>query len=479
MSRPKRRSCRLFDRDASSRQAALARASASWPRGIVAKNPVMFVVEVGSVLTTAARASATCSSSARHAPLLVHRRRSRSGSGSRSSSPTSPRRWPRAAARPRPTRCARCARRPRRATPGGHGRATRRSRPRRCARATSWSSRPASSSPATARSSRASPRSTSRPSPASRRPSSARAAATARAVTGGTKVLSDRIVVRITADPGESFLDRMIALVEGASRQKTPNEIALHILLVGLTLIFLLACVTLVPLAHATPASRSRPRSIVALLVCLIPTTIGGLLSAIGIAGMDRLLQQERARHERPGGRGGRRRRRAAARQDRHHHPRQPHGDRAHPAAGRARSRSWPTPRSSPAWPTRRPKGARSSCWRKEKYDLRGRELRGAERDVHPVHRPDPHERRRPRPAGSIRKGAVDADRQVRRGAGRHRPRPSSQEIADRIGDAGRHAAGRRRRRPGPGRHPPQGHRQGRHRASASSASAPWASAPS
>ena len=109
--------------------------------------------------------------------------------------------------------------------------------------------RPGSSSPATARSSRASPRSTSRRSPANRRRSSARAAATGRAVTGGTKVLSDRIVVRISANPGESFLDRMIALVEGASRQKTPNEIALHILLVGLTLVFLFACVTLVPLA--------------------------------------------------------------------------------------------------------------------------------------------------------------------------------------------------------------------------------------
>jgi K+-transporting ATPase ATPase B chain len=110
-------------------------------------------------------------------------------------------------------------------------------------------------------------------------------------VTGGTKVLSDRIVVRIGANPGESFLDRMIALVEGAARQKTPNEIALHILLVGLTLIFLFACVTLVPLAlfagiHLTATV------IVALLVCLIPTTIGGLLSAIGIAGMDRLMRK-------------------------------------------------------------------------------------------------------------------------------------------------------------------------------------------
>jgi len=111
------------------------------------------------------------------------------------------------------------------------------------------------------------------------------------AVTGGTKVLSDRIVVRIAADPGESFLDRMIALVEGAARQKTPNEIALHILLVGLTLVFLFACVTLVPLARYSSIALSAT-AIVALLVCLIPTTIGGLLSAIGIAGMDRLLQK-------------------------------------------------------------------------------------------------------------------------------------------------------------------------------------------
>jgi K+-transporting ATPase ATPase B chain len=111
------------------------------------------------------------------------------------------------------------------------------------------------------------------------------------AVTGGTKVLSDRILVRIVVDPGESFLDRMISLVEGAARQKTPNEIALHILLVGLTLVFLFACVTLVPLAKYSSIALSAT-AIVALLVCLIPTTIGGLLSAIGIAGMDRLLQK-------------------------------------------------------------------------------------------------------------------------------------------------------------------------------------------
>jgi K+-transporting ATPase ATPase B chain len=111
------------------------------------------------------------------------------------------------------------------------------------------------------------------------------------AVTGGTKVLSDKIVVRIAVDPGESFLDRMIGLVEGAARQKTPNEIALHILLVGLTVVFLFACVTLVPLAAYSSIALSAT-VIVALLVCLIPTTIGGLLSAIGIAGMDRLLQK-------------------------------------------------------------------------------------------------------------------------------------------------------------------------------------------
>jgi potassium-transporting ATPase ATP-binding subunit len=110
------------------------------------------------------------------------------------------------------------------------------------------------------------------------------------AVTGGTRVLSDQIKIRITSNPGETFIDRMIALVEGAERQKTPNEIALNILLAGLTIIFLLAVVTLQPFAIYSRA----PQTIfvlASLLVCLIPTTIGGLLSAIGIAGMDRLIQ--------------------------------------------------------------------------------------------------------------------------------------------------------------------------------------------
>src|ERR1700686_1303947 len=110
------------------------------------------------------------------------------------------------------------------------------------------------------------------------------------AVTGGTRVLSDLIKVRITSNPGETFLDRMIALVEGAERQKTPNEIALNILLAGLTIIFLLAVVTLQPFAIYS-GSPQTVFVLVSLLVCLIPTTIGGLLSAIGIAGMDRLVQ--------------------------------------------------------------------------------------------------------------------------------------------------------------------------------------------
>ncbi|MDE2250993.1 MAG: HAD-IC family P-type ATPase, partial [Gammaproteobacteria bacterium] len=115
-------------------------------------------------------------------------------------------------------------------------------------------------------------------------------------VTGGTRVLSDSIVVRVSADPGETFLDRMIAMVEGARRQKTPNEIALTILLVALTLVFLVVIVTLLPysrygvaVTHAgTPVTIT---ALVALLVCLIPTTIGGLLSAIGVAGMSRMMQ--------------------------------------------------------------------------------------------------------------------------------------------------------------------------------------------
>jgi K+-transporting ATPase ATPase B chain len=117
------------------------------------------------------------------------------------------------------------------------------------------------------------------------------------AVTGGTRLLSDWLLVRVTADPGEGFLDRMIGLIEGAKRQKTPNEIALNILLAGFTIIFLVVCATLLPysLYSVSAAGQGTPVTItvlIALLVCLIPTTIGGLLSAIGIAGMDRMIQR-------------------------------------------------------------------------------------------------------------------------------------------------------------------------------------------
>ena len=109
-------------------------------------------------------------------------------------------------------------------------------------------------------------------------------------VTGGTRVLSDRIVIRITTEPGQSFVDRMIALVEGSVRQKTPNEIALNILLASLTIVFLLVIIALQPMSDFAGSPQSIV-ILVALLVCLIPTTIGALVSAIGVAGMDRLVQ--------------------------------------------------------------------------------------------------------------------------------------------------------------------------------------------
>src|SRR5512141_2944551 len=117
------------------------------------------------------------------------------------------------------------------------------------------------------------------------------------AVTGGTRLLSDWLIVRVSADPGQGFLDRMISMVEGAKRQKTPNEIALNILLAGFTIIFLVVCATLLPKSSYSVTAAGRGPAItitvlVALLVCLIPTTIGGLLSAIGIAGMDRMIQR-------------------------------------------------------------------------------------------------------------------------------------------------------------------------------------------
>ena len=260
------------------------------------------------------------------------------------------------------------------------------------------------------------------------------------AVTGGTRVLSDQIVVRITARPGETFIDRMIALVEGSERQKTPNEIALNILLAGLTIIFLLATVSLQPFAIYANAEQSVV-VLVALLVCLIPTTIGGLLSAIGIAGHGPARAPQRAGDERPRGRGGRRREHAAARQDRHDHLRRPPGGRVPAGAGRRRARA--RRRRAALEPRRRdargpldPRARRGAATASRRASVPGAELVA-------VHRADPHERRRLRrpqhPQGRRRLGAaagwrstaapcpvelmdeVDGDRRPRRHAARRR----------------------------------------------------------
>ena len=182
------------------------------------------------------------------------------------------------------------------------------------------------------------------------------------AVTGGTRVTSDWLKVRITAAQGSTFLDRMIALVEGAVRQKTPNEIALNILFAGMTLIFVFATVT-IPSFAAYAGGAVSVVVLIALFVCLIPTTIGALLSAIGIAGMDRLVRFNVLAMS------GRAVEAAgdvdtlAARQDRHDHPRQPPGDRVHWICPASTKPSSPMPRNSPRCPTRPRRAARSSCW--------------------------------------------------------------------------------------------------------------------
>ncbi len=285
------------------------------------------------------------------------------------------------------------------------------------------------------------------------------------AVTGGTRVLSDWIKVRITSNPGETFLDRMIALVEGAQRQKTPNEIALNILIAGLTLIFLLAVATLQPYAAYSVSSAGAGTVptvavLVSLLVCLIPTTIGGLLSAIGIAGMDRVMQHNvlamsGSAVEASGDvhtllldktgtitLGNRQavvvhpaRRRRGARPGRRGAARQPGGR----DAGRAVDRR----AGEGALPVPRPRG------------------RGDRRRVHSVLRVHAHERRRSRrPAPA--QGRVRRDCDLREGAGRLgavRVRGSDgAHFAHR-----RHAAGRRGRPEAPRPDSPQGRRQGRH----------------
>ena len=273
-------------------------------------------------------------------------------------------------------------------------------------------------------------------------------------VTGGTRVLSDWLVVRITANPGETFLDRMIALVEGAKRQKTPNEIALDILLAALTIIFLLATATLLPFSiysvdgrragHADHGDRAGgPAG--------LPDPDDDRRAALGHRHRRHGPHDpgQRDRHVRPGRRGGRRRGRAAAGQDRHDHARQPPGGRVLSPPTASPSERWPTPPSWPRWPTRRPKGRSIVVLAKEKYGLRERDVAEARRHLRPVHRPDADERRRTWTAASIRKGAADADRG--RTSQRLGGTVPEQRVQTRgrttIAKARRHAAGGRRRR--------------------------------
>ena len=209
------------------------------------------------------------------------------------------------------------------------------------------------------------------------------------AVTGGTTVLSDRIVVEITAAPGSSFVDRMIALVEGASRQKTPNEIALNILLASLTVIFLLAVVAIGPMGLYAGHEQD-PIKLIALLVCLIPTTIGALLSAIGIAGMGPPRPAQRSRDV--GARGGScgRHRHPVDGQDRNHHFRQPPGHRTPSGARCIRRRSLLRQHACRALPTELPRdGASSSCAQRSSVSLPSRRwTRNAQSSFRSRHKP-------------------------------------------------------------------------------------------
>ncbi len=279
------------------------------------------------------------------------------------------------------------------------------------------------------------------------------------AVTGGTKLLSDQLVVLVTQEPGKSFLDRMIALVEGAERRKTPNEIALNILLAGLTITFLAAVVTLRPFAiyAGTPTSQT---VLIALLVALIPTTIGALLSAIGIAGMDRMVQRNVLATS---GRAveaagdvdvllldktgtitlGNRQASEFVPVDGVTRVRARRGRAALVARRRDPGRTFD-------------RGARQGPLR----TARPRALR-ARRELHPVLGDHAHERRRPRRQAAPQ-GRRRCDQALRARAGRPYARaPRRRGRQDRPGR--RHAA---RRRPGQlraRRHPPEGHRQGRH----------------
>ena len=294
------------------------------------------------------------------------------------------------------------------------------------------------------------------------------------AVTGGTKVLSDRILVRITAERGHTFLDRMISLVEGASRQKTPNEIALTILLAALTIIFLPVVVVLEPFGHYAGASVSVV-VLVALLVCLIPTTIGALLSAIGIAGMDRLVQRNVLAMSGRVGRSRRRRPDPAARQDRHDHARQPDGVRV--LAGRRPQREGRR-RGGPAGVARR-RDAGGALDRRARQGALQHSRAGASAD-HEFIPFSAMTRMSGLDVGGrqIRKGAADSIRQWVTDQGGTVP-PDLDGIVERIARAGSTplvvADGPTMRR----RHRAERHREGGHPGAVRRDAGRWASAPS
>ena len=311
-------------------------------------------------------------------------------------------------------------------------------------RATWWSARPGELIPSTATSSRASPRSTSRPSPASRPRSSASPAATARRSPAAPRCCPTGSWCGSPPSRGQTFLDRMIALVEGANRQKTPNEIALTILLAVLTIIFLPVVVSLQPFGHYSGAQQSVV-VLVALLVCLIPTTIGALLSAIGIAGMDRLVQRNVLAMA-----AGPSRRPATCRRCCWTRPApSPSGNRRAsdflPVPAGTASRSWPTRPSWRRWPTRRPRAVPSWCSPRSGSTSASASSRPRRR-VRAVHRPDPHGGPRRRTAArSARARPTRSSQWVEAQGGTVPGRPGRRSWSGSPAP-GRHAAGGGRR---------------------------------
>ena len=286
------------------------------------------------------------------------------------------------------------------------------------------------------------------------------------AVTGGTTVLSDQIKVRVTANPGESFMDRMIELIEGAKRQRTPNEIALSILLSALTIIFLVVCITLKPFAIYTSSYAGEAINqavtvtvLISLLVCLIPTTIGGLLSAIGIAGIDRMVQKNvlamSGRAVEAAGDvdvllldktgtitlGNRQ------------------ATEFVPAPGVERTRAGRSRAALQVWPTKRRRAAASSCWpRRNTTSAAARSTRCPHAEFVPF-------------TAQTRMSGVDMDGQQRpQGRRRQRaavgrpgvPAPRSNEAVERISRSGGTPLVVAETQTRPGRHSPQGHRQRR-----------------